>query len=71
MSMQHITEEDFGNALQTVLSPSRAIQSPEFLRGRAAQLDGIRKACYSAGRQVFIYGYRGVDLTPENSSTRG
>lgn len=63
MTFGSMTEREFGRTLQTVLSPSRAIQSPEFLRGRAAQLDGIRKAFYSPGRQVFIHGYRGVGKT--------
>lgn len=43
-----------------VLSPSRPLQSGEFLRGRVEQLDGIRKALYAGGRHVFIHGFRGV-----------
>ena len=47
----------------TVLPPSRPIQSVEFLRGRASQLEEIRRALYSPGRHLFIHGYRGVGKT--------
>jgi len=53
-------EPDFGKLLDMVLSPSRPLQSQEFLRGRAEQLDGIRKALYAGGRHVLIHGFRGV-----------
>jgi Cdc6-like AAA superfamily ATPase len=53
-------EPDFGKLLDMVLSPSRPLQSEEFLRGRAEQLDGIRKALYAGGRHVLIHGFRGV-----------
>lgn len=53
-------QDDFGKKLATVLSPSHTIQSAEQLRGRDTQLAEIRQAFYSPGRQVFIYGYRGV-----------
>jgi KaiC/GvpD/RAD55 family RecA-like ATPase len=53
----------FGKALHTKLSPSDAIQTPELLRGRADQLSEIRQALFSAGRQIFIYGDRGVGKT--------
>lgn len=43
-----------------VLSPSRPLQSEEFLRGRAEQLSGIKKALYQPGRHVLIHGFRGV-----------
>ena len=58
-----LSEEEFGAELQKVLSPSRAIQSPEFLRGRAEHLDGIGRAWHASGRQMFIHGYRGVGKT--------
>lgn len=53
-------EADFGRRMHSVLSPSQTIQSMEFLRGRAVNLDDIRRATYSPGRQVFIHGPRGV-----------
>src|SRR5947209_6756512 len=49
--------------MKGVLSPSQAIQTPEHLRGRDKQLDDIRRSLYLEGRQVFIYGYRGVGKT--------
>ncbi len=58
-----LDEPQFGSELQKVLYASRAIQSPEFLRGRNEQLNDIRRAWYSEGRQIFIYGYRGVGKT--------
>jgi hypothetical protein len=54
------TEEEFGRRMHEVLSPSQTIQHPALLRGRQSQLDEIRRAFFSQGRQVFIYGHRGV-----------
>lgn len=58
-----MNEPEFAEELHRVLSPSNAIQTPELLHGRTKQLDDIRKALYSPGRQVFIYGHRGVGKT--------
>ena len=54
------SEEDFGQRLSMVLSPSQPLQSQEFLRGREKQLAEIRKALYAPGRHVLIHGFRGV-----------
>jgi MoxR-like ATPase len=43
-----------------VLSPSRPLQSEEFLRGRHDQLVEIKKALYQPGRHILIHGLRGV-----------
>ena len=57
----HLMEAgDFGQRIHAVLFPSSPIQSHEFLFGRDGQLDRIRKALMAPGRQVFIYGERGV-----------
>lgn len=53
-------EADFGTILGTVISPSRPLQSEEYLRGRAEQLSGIKKALYQPGRHALIHGFRGV-----------
>lgn len=53
-------EHDFGKLIGKVLSPSRPLQSEEFLRGREEQLSSIRQALYQAGRHVLIHGLRGV-----------
>jgi hypothetical protein len=58
-----LDEPSFGAEMHRVLSPSNAIQTPELLRGRAKQLDEIRRALYSPGRQIFVYGHRGVGKT--------
>lgn len=58
-----LPEPEFGNIMKGVLSPSQPIQTPELLQGREKQLEDIRRALYSDGRQVFIYGYRGVGKT--------
>lgn len=58
-----IPEDRFGQIMKRVLSPSRAIQTPEHLKGRDKQLDEIRLSLYQEGRQVFIHGYRGVGKT--------
>src|SRR5262245_61964194 len=56
-------EDEFARRMAKVLSPSHAIQTPELLKGRAEQLDEIRKAWYQPGRQIFIHGFRGVGKT--------
>jgi MoxR-like ATPase len=56
-------EHTFATILGRVLSPSRAIESPELLKGRDDQLREIRRAWYQGGRQIFIYGFRGVGKT--------
>jgi len=58
-----IAEQEFATILNSVLAPSRAIESPELLKGRDMQLQEIRRAWYQGGRQIFIYGYRGVGKT--------
>jgi hypothetical protein len=58
-----LPEHQFGDLMKTVLSPSRAIQTPEWLKGRDKQLADIRRALHMEGRQIFIYGYRGVGKT--------
>jgi hypothetical protein len=63
MSGDRLEEREFGEVMRRVLSPSRAIETPELLKGRQTQLDEIRRAWYQGGRQVFIHGYRGVGKT--------
>lgn len=54
------SHDEFGQLLAKVLSPSRPLQSEEFLRGRHHQLAELRKAFYQPGRHVLIHGLRGV-----------
>lgn len=54
------SSQDFGRALAKVLSPSQPLQSEEFLKGRADQLQSIERALYAPGRHVLIHGLRGV-----------
>jgi hypothetical protein len=63
MALDRMAEEKFAQIMGRVLSPSRAIESPELLKGRDDQLREIRRAWYQSGRQIFIYGYRGVGKT--------
>lgn len=51
---------EFGERLNTLLSPARPIQSIEYLQGRAKELDKIEKSLFARGRHIFIYGDRGV-----------
>lgn len=55
-----LSEDEFGQRLHEVLSPSSPIRSREFLFGRDSDLDRIRRSLMAPGRQVFIYGERGV-----------
>ena len=53
-------ENDFGRLMSKVLSPSRPLQSEEFLRGRTRQLSAIKRALLQPGRHALIHGLRGV-----------
>lgn len=53
----------FETTLRDMLSPSEPIRSAELLRGRQQNLEEIRQAFVQNGRQVFIYGDRGVGKT--------
>lgn len=57
------SEEEFVKTLNTFLLPSSPIRREELLRGRSDQLDQIRKALVAPGRNVFVYGQRGVGKT--------
>jgi uncharacterized protein len=63
MPVGRLPEHEFAAILGRFLSPSRVIESAEFLKGRDDQLQEIRRAWYQGGRQIFIYGYRGVGKT--------
>lgn len=60
MAIKDTSEADLVEVMQSSLSPSSPIRRLDFLMGREDQVDQIRKAFYSPGRQVFIYGDRGV-----------
>ncbi|QPQ54232.1 ATP-binding protein [Allosphingosinicella flava] len=63
MSLRLLGQEAFVEAKRAVFFPSKAITSPEHLFGRSKQLDQISRAFASDGKQVFIYGERGVGKT--------
>lgn len=50
----------FGARLNQVVSPAAPVRSIEHLLGRAKELDRIEKALMLDGRNIFIYGDRGV-----------
>ncbi|MBO6604112.1 MAG: ATP-binding protein [Roseicyclus sp.] len=53
-------EHDYGKLMARVLSPSRPLQSEEFLKGRSDQLSGLRRALMQPGRHALVHGLRGV-----------
>lgn len=63
MSIDGFSRDRFIATLQSTLSPTTPIRSPEHLRGREKKLEAIRRALVQAGRSVFIYGDRGVGKT--------
>lgn len=63
MSIAGQTKESLLSILKEHLSPSGPVQSIEHLHGRELQLREIDKALSSPGRQVFVYGDRGVGKT--------
>ena len=58
--IQGYDKNSFGKKLNEVVSPARPIISIENLVGRSQELDRIEKALYASGRNIFIYGERGV-----------
>jgi hypothetical protein len=69
--------KQFGEKLNRVLSPSRAIDNAAHLKGRASALKETAQAFSAQGRQVFVHGFRGVgkssvaltaarDMSPEH-----
>lgn len=63
MAIQGVTEEHLFEILNRELSASQPIKSPEHLFGREQDLERIRTALAMRGRQIFIYGDRGVGKT--------
>jgi uncharacterized protein len=63
MSISGVTRGQFEQTLPRLLTPTTPIRSVEFLRGRDRILENIRRAFVQPGRQVFIYGDRGVGKT--------
>lgn len=63
MSIAGVTEDEFREVLAEYLTPSLAVRTPERLFGREKNLLAISRALSSPGRQIFIYGDRGVGKT--------
>ena len=63
MTIARITDEVLKQVLADNLTPSKSIQTPERLFGRTRTLTTIDRALNSPGRQIFIYGDRGVGKT--------
>src|SRR3954470_15643403 len=63
MSIPGVTDEQLKKVLAENLTPSDSIKTPERLYGREKTLQTIDRAFNSPGRQIFIYGDRGVGKT--------
>jgi Cdc6-like AAA superfamily ATPase len=63
MTIGKLTKDEFIDILQHHLSSSSPVQSTELLRGRQKHLDAIEEAFASPGKNIFIYGDRGVGKT--------
>ncbi|MER9849607.1 ATP-binding protein [Mesorhizobium sp. M0106] len=63
MAFKDLSEDQFREILSTNLTPSATIKTPELLFGREKALKQIDRALSSQGRQVFIFGDRGVGKT--------
>ena len=63
MSIAGVTDEQLREILAENLTPSDTIKTPERLFGREKNLRTIDRALNSPGRQIFIYGDRGVGKT--------
>lgn len=63
MSIRGVTDIDLKRVLSENLTPSDSIKTPDRLFGREKTLTTIDRAFSSPGRQIFIYGDRGVGKT--------
>ncbi len=63
MAIKNINEAQLVDVIGSHFSPSKEIDDPHRLIGREAYLTRIRRALFSPGRHVFIYGERGVGKT--------
>jgi uncharacterized protein len=63
MTIAVFDDEALTSVLRENLTPSDFIRTPERLFGRDKHLRTIERALNSAGRQIFIYGDRGVGKT--------
>ncbi|MEY2458134.1 MAG: hypothetical protein QOK06_3309 [Acidimicrobiaceae bacterium] len=63
MAIRGITDEDLKRVLSENLTPSDSIKTPDRLFGREKTLTTIDRAFSSPGRQIFVYGDRGVGKT--------
>ena len=63
MTIAGFYDDSLKDVLSANLTPSDFIRTPERLFGRARNLLAIERALSSAGRQIFIYGDRGVGKT--------
>jgi uncharacterized protein len=63
MTIAGFDDEALTSVLRENLTPSDFIRTPERLFGRDKHLRTIERALNSAGRQIFIYGDRGVGKT--------
>ena len=63
MAITSVNETEFRKVISKNLTPSEEIRTPERLFGRVKNLTSIDRALNSPGRQIFIYGDRGVGKT--------
>ena len=63
VTIPEVTDEILKAVLSENLTPSDSIKTPDRLFGRDKALQAIDRAFHSAGRQIFIFGDRGVGKT--------
>lgn len=63
MTIQSFDQTRFEGAIQRFLTPAKPISDPEHLKGRSDALRKIARAFSVDGRQVFIFGDRGIGKT--------
>jgi uncharacterized protein len=63
MSILKVSENEFRVIIAANFTPSEEIRTPERLFGRDKNMKIIDRALNSPGRQIFIYGDRGVGKT--------
>ncbi len=60
MAIEGYSREEVGKRIAELVTPSQPVNSIEHLKGRESELQDVERALAAKGRNVFIYGDRGV-----------
>lgn len=62
MTIAGYDKQGVRDGLAVALSPAQPVRASEKLKGRESELEDIDRALSAPGRNIFIYGDRGVGI---------